>query len=148
MSKRVILVRFVGEEIVGIFIENPSPQIIETAHQYLNISTMFYLFLGQIFIFRNTLQGMGDSLIPLIAGIMELVMRSFAAVYLADRLGYIGICYAGPIAWIAASSVVFIGYIVTIRKLSRGTSRLPAKWRSIRFGQSKQHCLPEGTPAE
>lgn len=143
-----LLVRFIGEEMVGIFIENPSPEIIETARQYLNISTMFYLFLGQIFIFRNTLQGMGDSLIPLIAGIMELVMRSFAAVYLAGHFGYIGICYAGPIAWIAASTVVFIGYITTIRKLSRGTSRLPAKWHNIRFNKSKQDCIPEGTPAE
>ncbi len=143
-----LLVRFVGEEMVGIFIENPSQEIIAAAKQYLNISTVFYLFLGQIFIYRNTLQGMGDSMTPLTAGIVELVMRSFAAVYLAKHFGYIGICYAGPIAWIGASSVVFVGYIITIRRLSRGTSSLPSKWHNIRLCKYKQDCTPEGTPAE
>ena len=85
---------------------------------------------------------------PLAAGIVELVMRSFAAVYLAKHFGYIGICYAGPIAWIGASSVVFVGYIITIRRLSRGTSSLPNKWHNIRLCKYKQDCAPEGTPAE
>lgn len=140
-----LLVRFVGEEIVGIFIENPSPEIINTAREYLNISTLFYLFLGQIFIFRNTLQGMGDSVIPLIAGIMELLMRSFAAVFLAGHFGYVGICYAGPIAWIGASTVVFIGYIITIYKLSRKQSKLTNQWKR---SHKKNTYLLEGTPAE
>lgn len=143
-----LLVRFVGEEMVGIFIDNPSPEIIRTARQYLNISTLFYLFLGQIFIFRNTLQGMGDSFIPLVAGIMELVMRSFAAVFLAARFGYVGICYAGPIAWVAASTVVSVGYAITIYRLSRKTSKLFSKRRNARSYRKKTDCLPEGAPAE
>lgn len=143
-----LLVRFVGEEMVGIFVENPSQEIIDTARQYLNISTLFYLFLGQIFIFRNTLQGMGDSFIPLVAGIMELVMRSFAAVFLANHFGYIGICYAGPIAWMAAASVVFIGYVVTIYQLRNGTSKLTSRWRGSHYLHKEPTASPVGTPAE
>ncbi len=143
-----LLVRFVGEGMVGIFIEGENPIIIDTARQYLNISTLFYFFLGQIFIYRNTLQGMGDSIIPLIAGIMELVMRSFAAAYLAPKLGYVGICYAGPIAWIAASSVVFIGYIVTIRKLSHRRSKLAIKWKAQKIQPMPHKINLERTPAE
>lgn len=143
-----LLVRFVGEEMVGIFIEGDNPNIINIAKEYLNISTLCYFFLGQIFIFRNSLQGMGDSLIPLIAGIMELVMRSFAAMFLASHMGYVGIFYASPIAWISAASVVFIGYVVTIRKLGKRKCKLAVKWHHQRMIQTPHEANPEGTPAE
>ena len=114
-----LLVRFIGENMITIFSEDVTEQIVDTGRQYLNISTLFYIFLGQIFIFRNTLQGMGQSIIPLIAGFTELFMRSFAAIWLAKHIGYLGICWASPIAWFGAGTVVTIGYIVTIRKMDR-----------------------------
>lgn len=102
-----LLVRFVGEDMIGVFIKGEKPEIIDIAKGYLDISTLFYVFLGQIFIFRNTLQGMGQSVIPMAASIVELVMRSFAAVYLASRMGYEGIYFASPIAWVGAAAVGF-----------------------------------------
>ena len=114
-----LLVRFIGENMITIFSDDVTEQIVDTGRQYLNISTLFYIFLGQIFIFRNTLQGMGQSIIPLIAGFTELFMRSFAAIWLAKHIGYLGICWASPIAWFGAGTVVTIGYIVTIRKMNR-----------------------------
>ena len=46
----------------------------------------------------------------MVSSIVELGMRAFAAIYLAARLGYVGICYASPIAWIGGSAVVSLGY--------------------------------------
>lgn len=111
------VIRYIGEDMIGVFIKNGNSEIITIGCNYLNITTIFYFFLGQIFIYRNALQGMGSSDIPVYAGIMELAMRSFAAIYLAKHIGYIGICYAGPIAWIGASLTVGIGYHVLIKKL-------------------------------
>ncbi len=148
-----VFVRVIGEKMVGVFIENPSPNIIDTANTYLNISTLFYFFLGQIFIFRNALQGMGQSIIPLFAGIIELIMRSFAAIYLAGRLGYVGICYAGPIAWVGAALVVWIGYRVTLRKINTQHILKPFKWLKNQTDFKQSH-LSHGdianqvTPAE
>ena len=110
-----LLVRFVGEDMIGVFIKGEKPEIIDIAKGYLDISTLFYVFLGQIFIFRNTLQGMGQSVIPMAASIVELVMRSFAAVYLASRMGYEGIYFASPIAWVGAAAVVSFGYLKMVR---------------------------------
>lgn len=143
-----LLVRFVGENMIGIFIEGGNPKIIATAQAYLNISTMFYFFLGMIFIFRNTLQGMGKAVIPMTASVVELVMRSFAAVYLAREMGYIGICYASPIAWIGAAAVVIAGYYYTIRDLHR--HYLENHWRMIehKLGLNKTEALIEAMPAE
>ena len=87
-------------------------------NSYLLISTIFYFFIGQMFIFRNTLQGMGVSLIPLLASSAELFVRMFAAIYLAIHLGYTGIFYAGPIAWLVAALIVAIGYFLNLKSIA------------------------------
>ncbi len=111
------VMRIWGTDIIGAFIGTASEEIIDIAHNYLLISTIFYFFLGQIFIYRNALQGMGETMFPLFACIAEFVMRSFAAVYLVIKFGYVGVFYSGPIAWVSASTVVFVGYMASIRHI-------------------------------
>ena len=111
------VMRIWGTDIIAAFIGTATKEIIDIAHNYLLISTIFYFFLGQIFIYRNALQGMGETLFPLLACIAELVMRAFAAVYLAIKFGYIGMFYSGPIAWISASSIMFFGYLWSIKHI-------------------------------
>lgn len=112
-----LVMHFWGAEIVGLFIGKGNADVIKIAHDYLWISTLFYFFLGQIFIFRNALQGMGRPLIPLTSSFAELMVRSFAAVYLAVKYSYFGIFYAGPIAWVSAAIVVALGYFINIRRI-------------------------------
>lgn len=111
------VMRFWGTNIIGAFIGTATKEIINIAHSYLLISTIFYFFLGQIFIYRNALQGMGETVFPLLSSIAELVMRAFTAVYLAIKFGYIGMFYAGPIAWVSASTVLFLGYLYSIKHI-------------------------------
>lgn len=112
-----IVMRFWGADIIKEFIGSATPKIIDIAHQYLMISTFFYIFLSQIFIYRNALQGMGEAIFPLMASIAELLMRAFAAIYLAIKFGYIGIFYSGPIAWISACIVLSFGYFKSIKPI-------------------------------
>ena len=124
----IVLASFVfifGRQIVGIFIsnENISPEtfntITEMAKTYMNISVLFYFALGQIFIFRNSCQGMGNSIIPMISSFIELLIRCFVALYLAEKFGFIGFCYASPIAWFGGAAVVSLGYVYIIKSISR-----------------------------
>ena len=96
---------------ISLFLENTDKQVIELSHTYLKVTTLFYCFLGQIFIFRQTLQGMGHSVLPMLSGFVELFMRAFAAIILASSFGFIGLCYASPIAWIGAFALLVGGYI-------------------------------------
>ena len=114
-----ILMYTIGENMVGIFIKDHNEEVIHLAQSYLNISVLFYFFLGQIFIYRNALQGLGRPSIPLISSIVELFMRSFAAIILAAQWGYLGVCIASPIAWVGGSLVVSIGYYYILRKISK-----------------------------
>ena len=112
-----IIMRYFGADIVREFIGTASAEIIDIAHQYLLISTFFYVFLSQIFIYRNALQGMGEVVFPLVASVAELLMRAFAAVYLAIKFGYIGMFFSGPIAWVSACVILSFGYFRSIKPI-------------------------------
>ena len=138
-----LLIRKIGSSMISMFIDtvdnsaNNIPLIIDIGEQYLVISTFFYFFLGLIFVFRNTVQGMGKPIVPLISSILELCTRAFAAIYLANLLGYEGILYASPISWVLAGMFVVCGYYYYIRKFSRDRLR----WK---LGEIKQHLKENG----
>ena len=112
-----VIMRYWGADIIREFIGSATLNIIDIAHQYLLISTFFYIFLSQIFIYRNALQGLGEVVFPIVASIAELLMRAFAAVYLAIKFGYIGMFYSGPIAWVSACLILSIGYFKSIKPI-------------------------------
>lgn len=96
--------------------ETSSLECLISAKQYLWYTAPFYPPLFLIFIYRNVLQSMGKTFMPLMAGVFELLARFFAAYFLPSILGYIGVCLAGPIAWIAAAVPLAITYYLVIRK--------------------------------
>ena len=75
-------------------------------------------------VFRNTIQGLGKPIVPLISSCLELAVRVFAAIVLAKSFGYVGIFYAGPVAWLVAGSYVAIAYYYIIKNKSKGRLRL------------------------
>jgi putative MATE family efflux protein len=91
-----------GKELVSLFTSDPDEILLEQAWLYLKLSVPCYFFLGQIFVYRNALQGMGISSVPLASGILELVLRGLSALVLASLWGYFGLCCASPICWVAA----------------------------------------------
>ncbi len=110
-----IIVFVWGKNVVLLFIDSPTREIMAAAEVYLQLSVLFYFFQGQIFVFRQTLSGMGYAVLPFIAGVTELVMRAFAAVVLVGMWGYLGICYSGPVSWIGGAVVAGVGYVWLMR---------------------------------
>jgi MATE efflux family protein len=125
------IMHFWGGHLVRIFVGYQNEDIVKIAHDYLFRSSLFYFFLAQIFIYRNALQGLGRAVIPMLAAVGELLMRSFAAIYLAAKIGYFGVFYAGPIAWIAASIVLAAGYYSTIKQFILKTQQKLRKNRRV-----------------
>ncbi|WP_196591681.1 MATE family efflux transporter [Pectinatus frisingensis] len=101
------------------FVGPGQTKVIEYGHLYLIIDGINYIILSLLFIYRFTLQGLGQSIVPTIAGIMELVMRGIAAVFLVNAWGYIGACLANPLAWIGSCLPLAMMYYYTRRSLGR-----------------------------
>ena len=125
------IMHFWGGHLVRIFVGYQNEDIVKISHDYLFRSSLFYFFLAQIFIYRNALQGLGRAVIPMLAAVGELLMRSFAAIYLAAKIGYFGVFYAGPIAWVAASIVLAAGYYSTIKQFILKTQQKLRKNRRV-----------------
>lgn len=91
-----------GPAMVRLFVGDNEAHVVELAHTYLILNGIFYVTLGLLFALRGTLQGLGKTFIPTLAGVMELVTRVAAALLLAKYFGFVGVALAGPLAWIGA----------------------------------------------
>ncbi|MGN8631134.1 MATE family efflux transporter [Blautia sp. HCP3S3_G3] len=108
-----------GSQLAAVFVGKGETEVLRLAKTYLSISGINYWILALLFIYRFTLQGLGNSLVPTIAGTMELIMRAVAALFLAQHFGFAGACTANPLAWLGACVPLCIAYYLYIRKLER-----------------------------
>ena len=108
---------FLGKYFVMLFIDNPTPEIFKYAQEVFNYSAIFFIPLGFIFVYRNVLQGMGESFVPMMAGVYELAARSVVAFTLPKFIGFTGICLSDPVAWISASVPLMITYYRKMKKI-------------------------------
>lgn len=110
---------FFGSDIMRMFVGEGNETIVGYGQQFLTINGVCYWILALLFIFRFTLQGLGQSFVPTLAGVMELLMRVAAAIFLVDALGYVGACLASPLAWIGGCIPLAIAFFITRREFKR-----------------------------
>ena len=107
-----------GPYMMKIFASGDSGQMIEYGVEYLKISAWFYPPLSLIFLYRNTLQGLGDGLVPMLGGVFELAARFGAILVLAEPFGYTGICFSDPAAWVMALIPLVPVYYWRMKKIT------------------------------
>ena len=112
-----LVLMFLGKYFVRLFIENPTAEIFTYSQLVFNYSAVFFIPLGFIFVYRNVLQGMGESFMPMMAGVLELIARSIVAFTLPKYIGFTGICLSDPVAWVAASVFLMITYYKKMKKI-------------------------------
>ncbi|MBQ4436113.1 MAG: MATE family efflux transporter [Clostridia bacterium] len=69
----MIIMRFFGEALVGLFVHEKD--VIALGGRALKITSLFYVFLGSIYVARGVLNGVGDTLFAFMNGIVEIVGR-------------------------------------------------------------------------
>jgi putative MATE family efflux protein len=113
---------FAGQHFSALFLGADQMEAIGLSHTYLKVSGSLYISLAWLFIARQSLQGLGNSMIPTLAGIMELIMRTFAAITLPVYFGFTGICLSNPLAWLGACLPLTIATVSTLKRLERKRS--------------------------
>ena len=111
--------RFLGPYISLLFIDGGEASIIALAQQYINAGSYFYFILSLLFLFRNSIQGLGYSSVAMFAGFFELVARAIMGFGFVNTLGYDAACIANPVAWIAADIFLIPVFFVVIEKIER-----------------------------
>ena len=111
-----------GKNILGLFISGTPEEIASTldiAYRYLSIMSYYLLILYFLHIYRSTLQGLGDTVLPMVSGIAEFIMRTGAAIFLPALIGADGIFYAEILAWTGADVILVSAYYVRIYRLEK-----------------------------
>ena len=109
----------IGRQLTALFVSSSETEVIRLSHTYLTITGCTYFILALLYIYRYTMQGLGKSLVPTIAGVMELVMRAFSGLILADLLGFSGVCLSNPLAWAGACIPLAVAYYSTMRSFRK-----------------------------
>ena len=112
----MILVFFFSKYLTYLFISPSETKVIEVAVLYFHTVFWCYPFLGSIFLYRNTLQGLGYGLVPMLGGVFELAARSAIVVLVAGKTSFAGVCLSDPAAWISALIPLIPYYIYVTRK--------------------------------
>ena len=75
-----------GRSILSLFIEESGANALGIAYEFLTIMACCLPILYVLYVYRSALQGMGNTLMPMVSGIVEFVMRTGAA-YILPGVG-------------------------------------------------------------
>ena len=113
-----------GPWFISCFISGTPQQVAESsviAYQYLSIMSIALPSLYILHAYRSSLQGLGDTVVPMLSGILELVMRTSLVFTLPHFIGPKGIFFAEVSAWIGAAVMLAIAYYIRMRTIVKRT---------------------------
>lgn len=108
----ITVVLFFAAPVLVKFLSGSSETVvIENGAMYLRINAPFYSVLGILLTMRNSLQGIGKKIVPLISSVIELVGKIVFVIFLIPILGYFGVIICEPIIWcLMCAQLVFTFY--------------------------------------
>lgn len=95
------------------------------ASTYMFVDASLYITLALLFVFRNTLQGLGKSIYPFISGVAEMIGRCVICAFLPKLVdsanptsdkAFLALCFSDSMAWTLAIIVMGYGIVKYIFK--------------------------------
>ena len=109
------LVMTVGKYMSYLFVSEDVALIIDSVDIYLKCVGAFFIPLTIVNIYRNGIQGLGYGLLPMMAGVAELIGRGVVAIIAARQHSYLGVCLASPAAWVLAAALLLVMYFYIVK---------------------------------
>ncbi len=110
-----------GKLFISLFLSGTPEEIAvagAVAWRYLLFMSLALPSLYLLYVYRSALQGMGNTFIPMVSGILEFVMRTGMVLWLTTLVGSDGIFWAEISAWIGAAVLLGISYYVIMGKMN------------------------------
>ena len=119
----LVVMQFLSRPITSIFIKEPD--VIDMGSTALKITSLFYIFLGTIYVIRGVLNGLGDGFFALYNGIVEVIGRFTVPIMLTSVsfIGLWGIWWSVGIVWFVSGLTAWLRYVFSGRKILLGTKK-------------------------
>ena len=117
-----VMIFIFGKHILRMFISGDpaqTEQVLGIAWHYLSIMASVLCILYFLYVYRSALQGLGDTMIPMLSGVVEFFIRVGVALLLPKIMGQNGIFYAEITAWTDAAVLLAVSYYIRIRKFRK-----------------------------
>ena len=110
---------FGGAPLATLFLDASEAEIIGNARMFLIMNTVFYFALALVNIVRFLIQGMGFPTFAILAGVFEMIARALTGFALVPVIGFTGVCFGNPMAWIFADIFLIPAYFHVRKVLER-----------------------------
>lgn len=114
-----VVIFLFSDTIALLFVNHSETEILRNTRQFLLANAAFYFPLALINILRFMIQGLGYSRLAILAGVSEMAARTFMGFCLVPLFGFKAVCFANPLAWIAADLFLIPAYFYVMRRLYR-----------------------------
>lgn len=111
-----VLLIFFGKYLTILFVKDNLTQVMGMVDIYLRCVSLLFIPLAIVIVYRSGIQGMGFGLLPMMAGVAELVGRGVVSVISGKMGSYTGACLASPVAWVLAGSLLLAMYFYIMKK--------------------------------
>ena len=116
-----VVIFMFSDTIALLFVNHSETEILKNTRQFLLTNAAFYFPLALINILRFMIQGLGYSRLAILAGVSEMAARTVMGFCLVPLLGFHAVCFANPLAWVAADLFLIPAYFYVMRRLYRTT---------------------------
>ena len=112
-----------GRPITALFISSEIPELVveakQVAYTFLCVMAAFLPVLYLLYVYLSALQGMGHTMITMLSGVLEFLLRC-AVAWVISRIGNpYGIFSAEIIAWIGAALYLMVHYYQKLNRLTQ-----------------------------
>ena len=111
-----------GRLIIGSFISGTPAEAAaatEVGFTYLSVMSLCLPVLYILHVTRSAVQGMGNTVLPMISGIAEFIMRTGGVLLLPALMGENGIFLAEVAAWLGADLILVPSYQIMLKRISK-----------------------------
>ncbi|MBQ5471259.1 MAG: MATE family efflux transporter, partial [Treponema sp.] len=97
----LLTIPFASKVLIQAVSGSTTPEALEYGSKYITFMQPFYAVLGVLFVTRNSLQGLGSKILPLISSVIELVGKILFTLIIIPKTGTWGIIMCEPLIWVA-----------------------------------------------
>lgn len=114
-----LVVLVFGKYMVLVFLKKEDVFIRGLATKYLTFMVMFYVLLCIVNVVRFCIQGLGYSLLAILAGVFEMIARTFFGFVVVPKVGFTAACLGSPFAWVLADLFLIPAYFLVRHRLKQ-----------------------------